>query len=296
MTPVFRNHTDIAGITDDYFKVRGFLLKQGYSEFTYARWDWMATHSYLDKTAVGKIGIWEENDEIVGVATFDTRPGIAYCLTHPDYRSLKEEMLNYAEEHLSTPAGFEIVIPDTDHYFQGIAARSAYVASQSKELDSVFYIDKTSLDYELPKGFRITTLKEDFDLSQYRRVLWKGFNHELKGEGLFTFSLEDELSAKKEMLRPYVDLDLKVAVVSPEGNFVSYCGMWYDPEGGFALVEPVATDPEYRGMGLGKAAVLEGVRRVGLQGAKIAFVGSSQQFYYSIGFRPFATSTNWKKN
>jgi len=296
MTPVFRNHTDIAGITDDYFKVRGFLLKQGYSEFTYARWDWMATHSYLDKTAVGKIGIWEENDEIVGVATFDTRPGIAYCLTHPDYRSLKEEMLNYAEEHLSTPAGFEIVIPDTDHYFQGIAARSAYVASQSKELDSVFYIDKTSLDYELPKGFRITTLKEDFDLSQYRRVLWKGFNHELKGEGLFTFSLEDELSAKKEMLRPYVDLDLKVAVVSPEGNFVSYCGMWYDPEGGFALVEPVATDPEYRGMGLGKAAVLEGVRRVGLQGARIAFVGSSQQFYYSIGFRPFATSTNWKKN
>jgi len=296
MTPVFRNHTDIAGITDDYFKVRGFLLKQGYSEFTYARWDWMATHSYLDKTAVGKIGIWEENDEIVGVATFDTRPGIAYCLTHPDYRSLKEEMLNYAEEHLSTPAGFEIVIPDTDHYFQGIAARSAYVASQSKELDSVFYIDKTSLDYELPKGFRITTLKEDFDLSQYRRVLWKGFNHELKGEGLFTFSLEDELSAKKEMLRPYVDLDLKVAVVSPEGNFVSYCGMWYDPEGGFALVEPVATDPEYRGMGLGKAAVLEGVRRVGLQGAKIAFVGSSQQFYYSIGFHPFATSTNWKKN
>ena len=296
MTPVFRNHTDIAGITDDYFKVRGFLLKQGYSEFTYARWDWMATHSYLDKTAVGKIGIWEENDEIVGVATFDTRPGIAYCLTHPDYRSLKEEMLNYAEEHLSTPAGFEIVIPDTDHYFQGIAARSAYVASQSKELDSVFYIDKTSLDYELPKGFRITTLKEDFDLSQYRRVLWKGFNHELKGEGLFTFSLEDELSAKKEMLRPYVDLDLKVAVVSPEGNFVSYCGMWYDPEGGFALVEPVATDPEYRGMGLGKAAVLEGIRRVGLQGAKIAFVGSSQQFYYSIGFHPFATSTNWKKN
>ena len=296
MTPVFRNHTDIAGITDDYFKVRGFLLKQGYSEFTYARWDWMATHSYLDKTAVGKIGIWEENDKIVGVATFDTLPGTAFCLTNPNYRGLKEEMLNYAEEHLSTPAGFEIVIPDTDHYFQGIAARSAYVASQSKELDSVFYIDKTSLDYELPKGFRITTLKEDFDLSQYRRVLWKGFNHELKGEGLFTFSLEDELSAKKEMLRPYVDLDLKVAVVSPEGNFVSYCGMWYDPEGGFALVEPVATDPEYRGMGLGKAAVLEGIRRVGLQGAKIAFVGSSQQFYYSIGFHPFATSTNWKKN
>lgn len=293
--PGFRNYTNVAGITDDYFKVRNFILKLGYSEFNYARWDWMATHSYLDKTAVGKIGIWEKKGEIVGIATFDTLPGTAFCLTHPDHRGLKEEMLKYAEEHLSTPDGFEIVIPDTDHFFQDIAASLGYVASQSKESDAVFHIDKTSLDFELPEGFQITSMKKSFDLSQYRRVLWKGFNHELRGEGLFSFSLEDELSAKEEMLRPNVDLDLKVTVVSPEGNFVSYCGMWYDPAAGFAVVEPVATDPEYRRMGLGKAAVLEGLRRVGQLGAKMAFVGSSQQFYYSIGFRPFATSTNWKK-
>jgi len=295
MPPVFRNYTNIAGITDDYFKVRAFILKLGYSEFSYARWDWMATHSYLDKTAIGKIGIWEENGEIVGIATFDTVPGTAFCLTKPNYRGLKEQMLKYAEEYLSTPDSFEIVIPDNDPIFQDIAARLGYVASQRKEPDSVFYIDRTSLDYKLPEGFFITTLNESFDLSQYRRVLWRGFNHELRGEGMFAFSLEDELSAKEEMLRPNVDLDLKVAVVSPEGNFVSYCGMWYDPEGGFALVEPVATDPDYRQLGSGKAAVLEGIRRVGLLGAKLAFVGSSQQFYYSIGFRPFATSTNWKK-
>lgn len=295
MPPHFRRYTNITGITDDYFKVREFILKLGYSEFSYARWDWMATHSYLDKTAIGKIGIWEENGELVGLATFDTVPGIGFCLTHPDHRGLKEQMLKYAEEHLSTPEGFEIVIPDNDPFFQDIAARSGYVATQRKEPDSVFYIDRTSLDYELPEGFRITTMKETFDLSQYRRVLWRGFNHEIRGKGLFAFSSEDELSAKEEMLRPNVDLDLKIAVVSPEGNFVSYCGMWYDPAGGFALVEPVATDPDYRKLGLGKAAVLEGVRRVGLLGAKLAFVGSSQQFYYSIGFRPFTTSTIWKR-
>jgi len=34
---------------------------------------------------------------------------------------------------------------------------------------------------------------------------------------------------------------------------------------------------------------------MGKLGAKIALVGSSQQFYYSIGFRPFATSTIWEK-
>ena len=187
MSPLFRNYTNIAGITADYFKVRAFLLRLGYSEFIYARWDWMATHSYLDKTAVGKIGIWEENGEIVGIVTFDTVPGIGFCLTNPNYRGLKEEMLKYAEENLSTPDGFEIVIPDTDHFFQGIAAHSGFFASQRKEPDSVFYIDETSLDYELPEGFRITTLQEQFDLFRYRRVLWRGFNHELRGEGLFNF-------------------------------------------------------------------------------------------------------------
>ena len=117
MPAVFRHYTNIAGITDDYFKVRAFLLNLGYSEFVYARWDWMATHSYLDKTAIGKIGIWEENGEIVGIATFDTVPGTAFCLTKPNYRGLKEQMLKYAEEYLSTPDSFEIVIPDNDPIF-----------------------------------------------------------------------------------------------------------------------------------------------------------------------------------
>jgi predicted N-acetyltransferase YhbS len=55
----------------------------------------------------------------------------------------------------------------------------------------------------------------------------------------------------------------------------------------------VATDPAYRRIGLGRAAVLEAIKRCGKLGAKRAFVGSSQQFYYSIGFRPYATSTWW---
>lgn len=291
----FRNYTQQAGITEDYYKVRAFLVKLGYSEYVYARWDWMITHGYLDKSSVERIGIWEDDNGIAGIATFDCSLGTAYCLTLPEYRVLKEEMLKYAEENLSGRDGFEIVIADSDIDFQDIAARLGYAASESRECDAVFYIDKTPVEYKLPKGFRITTLKENLDLYQYRRVLWKGFNHELDGEGIFCFSKEDVLEAKDEMLRPNVDLDLKVAVISPEGNYVSYCGMWYDTEAGFALIEPVATDPDYRRMGLGRAAVLEGIRRVGVLGAKMAFVGSSQQFYYSIGLRPYATSTKWRK-
>ncbi len=295
MAVQFRNYTAQAGITEDYFKAREFFVQLGYAAFTYVRWDWMITHTCLNKAAVGRIGIWEDNDIIVGVATFDCRPGEGFCLNLPGYDYLKETMLRYSEDALSEQGRFGIVIPDSDLEFQELAAGCGYIATTGKESDARFNIETTSLDYPLPDGFWITSMKDRMDLYQYRRVLWKGFNHELNGEGQFSFSEENEREAQEEMLRPNVDLELKVAVVAPDGNFVSYCGMWYDPKAGYAVVEPVATDPDYRRMGLGKAAVLEGLRRVGQRGAKIAYVGSSQQFYYNIGFRPYTTSTVWRK-
>jgi len=69
--------------------------------------------------------------------------------------------------------------------------------------------------------------------------------------------------------------------------------MWYAPGDSYAFVEPVATDPDYRLMGFGRAVVLETVKRCGRMGARIALVGSSQQFYYSIGFYPIYTGTWW---
>jgi len=290
----FRNYTKEAGITEDYHKVRSFLISLGYSEYTYARWDWMTTHGHLDKSEVGKIGVWEDESQIVGVATFDCQLGQAFCLTLPEYEYLKNEILLYSKDNLSKDGKFGVMIADTDLKFQDIAANLGFMATNSKESDAVFYLEKTSTNYNIPEGFQITTMKETYDPFQYLRVLWKGFNHELNGEGEFVFSEEKEKAVNDQMRRPNVDLSLKVAVVAPDGNFASYCGMWYDSKAGFAVIEPVATDPDYRRMGLGRAAVLEGIRRAGELGAKTALVGSSQQFYYSIGLRPFTTDSEWR--
>jgi ribosomal protein S18 acetylase RimI-like enzyme len=295
MTIKFRNYTNQAGITEDYHKVRDFFIRLGYAEFTYTRWDWMATHGYLDKSAVGRVGIWEDDGKIIGVATFDCQLGSAFCLTLPEYAFFKKDMLMYAKDNLSKDGEFGIVIADTDSKFQDIAAELGFFATVHKENDAIFYLDKTSTEYSLPEGFYITSMKENLNHYQYLRVLWKGFNHELNGEGEFEYSEEKEKSSEESMLRPNVDLNLKVAVVAPDGNFAAYCGMWYDKEAGYAVIEPVATDPQYRKMGLGKAAVLEGIKRVGDLGAKVALVGSSQQFYYSIGLRPYRTATIWKQ-
>jgi predicted N-acetyltransferase YhbS len=71
--------------------------------------------------------------------------------------------------------------------------------------------------------------------------------------------------------------------------------MFYEAANKFAYVEPVATDPDFRRMGLGKAAVLEGVRRCGELGATVAYVGNDLPIYQSAGFKKVYVSECWLK-
>lgn len=293
MSVRFRNYTDQAGLTPDYFRVRRFFVERGYAEFTYARWDWMATHSHLDRSAVRKIGLWAQDDQIVAVATFDCWLGEAFCLMLPGYEGLRGEMLRYAQDHLAADGRSGVYISDADAAFQSVAAKLGYVATERKENDAVFYPDETELSLHLPEGFSLTSIKDTPSAYEYGRVLWKGFNHEANGEGPYRYGSQNDDALAAELQNPHVDASLRIAVVAPDGHFASYCGLWYDPEAGYGVVEPMATDPAYRKMGLGRAALHEGIRRVRERGCKRVFVGSSQQFYYSVGFRPCATATLW---
>ena len=89
--------------------------------------------------------------------------------------------------------------------------------------------------------------------------------------------------------------ELNIVVRAPDGNFVSYSGTWFEPTNRIAYVEPVATDPDYRRRGLGKAAVLEGIRRCNVLGATVAYVGSDLAFYRALGFAKLHTSQCWTK-
>lgn len=204
-------------------------------------------------------------------------------------------MIEYAETHLAGPDGVMLAVRDEDGRFQDAALRMGYRPTQYKDCTSVFDMDENRLEFELPEGFVVTSMKDTFDPYQYGRILWNGFNHELDGDVPYLPSQDDLDGFRKEFERPNVNLDLKIAIVAPDGNFAAYCGMWQDNASTDVLVEPVATDPVYRKMGLGRAAVLEAIRRCAALGAKHAYVGSSQQFYYNIGFKPFITSTFWAK-
>ncbi|MEE8568823.1 MAG: GNAT family N-acetyltransferase, partial [Anaerolineales bacterium] len=141
----------------------------------------------------------------------------------------------------------------------------------------------------LRDGYRLMSLADDNDLVKVDRVLWRGFNHpgEPPADGV-----EDR---KKMQSGPNFRKDLAIVVEAPDGAFVSFGGLWFDPVNKIGYVEPVATDPDYRRMGLGKAAVLESIRRCGELGATVAYVGTDMPFYLAMGFRKLFTINCWIK-
>lgn len=258
-------------------------------------WEYAYTHGWFDEAAVGEIGLWEEGGRIVAVATYESCLGEAFFNVHPDYERLKPEMLTHAERHLVSrgeegPRHLKAFVNDFDAEFEAVVeARSYQLDPTSHRPMSQFVIPSPFPEILVPEGFHLQSLADDNDLRKVHRVLHRGFNH--PGE-----PPEEGLAGRVKMQSgPNYRRELTIVAVASNGDFVSFCGMWFDALHRFGYVEPVATDPDYRRRGLGRACVLEGIRRCGELGATVAYVGTDKPFYLSFGFRKLHTARCWRK-
>ncbi len=289
--------------TDDYQRISDFLIthyQPGNTDGNWLEpmWEYMHFHPLLDASNLGRLGIWEESGEIIAVCHYEWHLGDTFFQFHPDYRHLRTEMLDYAETNLigkSRKDGRRYLCPyvnDNDPVFLALVKERGYREQEEERRPLYqFAIPSSFPAISLPAGFRLTSLAEECDWAKVHQVLWRGFDH---GDDVPTN--EEEYESRRKMFdTPRGRRDLKVAVATPNGEFAAFCGMFYEPQHRFALVEPVASDPRYRRLGLGKAAVLEGIRRCAALGATVAYVGSDQQFYRSIGFTKVYDSECWLK-
>jgi predicted N-acetyltransferase YhbS len=258
-------------------------------------WEYAYTHGWFDEAAVGEIGLWEEGGRMVAVATYESCLGEAFFNVHPDYERLKLEMLTHAERHLVSrceegPRHLKAFVNDFDAEFEAVVeARSYQLDPTSHRPMSQFVIPSPFPEILVPEGFHLQSLADDNDLRKVHRVLHRGFNH--PGE-----PPEEGLAGRVKMQSgPNYRRELTIVAVASNGDFVSFCGMWFDALNRFGYVEPVATDPDYRRRGLGRACVLEGIRRCGELGATVAYVGTDKPFYLSFGFRKLHTARCWRK-
>ena len=299
MAVQFRNYKD----PDDYWRVDKFLIQHhqpGNQDGNWLEpaWEYMHYHPLLDSASLDKIGIWEDAGRIVAVVHYEWRLGEVFFQFAPGYRFLKGEMLGYAEQHLhglSSQDGrkeLRVYAGDSDSDFQSLLQERVYQRrAEWNRPQAKFVVPDPFPMINLRGGFQLKSLADECDWGKVHRALWRGFNHQ--GDPPMN---DEELESRRRMFdTPSARRDLKIVVEAPGGDFVSFCGMFFEATNRFAYVEPVATDPDYRRMGLGKAAVLEGIRRCAALGAQVAYVGSDQAFYLAMGFEVTDVSECWVK-
>jgi predicted N-acetyltransferase YhbS len=259
------------------------------------RWEYMIyAINDGDQERLRSFGLWHVGGQLVGVAHFESGPGEAFLQVHPDHGYLKPEMLDYAESALCREEDGErqlaLCVHTFDRQLEDLARSAGFVRPAGPpDATTQLEISPDLTTPTLPDGFSLTDRAQDNDLRAINRVLWRGFNHEGPAPEQYVAGRADV--EKAPLYRP----ELTVMVQAPDGRLVSYCGIWYVHANRLAYVEPVATDPDYRRRGLGRAAVLEAIRRAGQLGATRAIVGSGLPFYHALGFRQIYASLAWHK-
>ncbi len=102
------------------------------------------------------------------------------------------------------------------------------------------------------------------------------------------FNLEQYL--KVRAITEVFDPSLDIVAEAQDGTFASYTIAWKDPVSLTGSFEPFGTRPEYRGTGVSRAVIFEGLRRLSAKGMKFAriytagFNHQAAKLYTSCGF------------
>jgi len=256
-----------------------------------AYWAYGLLHPFFKPELSNLIGLWESDGELVGVATYEWYPGEAQLHVHSDFTYLLPDMLRYAEQHLSsTDDGVKelaIWITDAETEKRQMLQSSGYTLTQT-EVVQLYDLTKPFPRVALPPGFRVITGAE-IDSERLAKFWWEAFEN-----------TEDMPDRQRDWVARWrtsrhSNPELLTAIVAPDGEYACGLGMWVDQANRFAYLEPLATLPKYRGLGLAAYALVETMKRAKDLGAVICD-GGSNPFYNQLGFTPHLKRERWARN
>lgn len=257
------------------------------------RWEYMHFHPLIRGLELSRIGIWERDGEIVGIAHPEFSLGQVYFQFHPELSAPKSEMLAYAENRLCEDQDgskrLRIHLDDRDEELAALAAERGYAKTEHCEVMSRLRVADAAPTPPLPADLRLLSLADEDRPERVTRIFWRGFGH---GEE----PPDDELADRRLMQSPpNYRRELNLAIADARGDYLSYGGIWFEAFNRIAYVEPVATDPDHRRRGLARIVVLEGIHRCGELGAEEVYVGADMPLYLSLGFERIQRWSIWSR-
>ena len=253
-----------------------------------------AHHSYkFNHKLAHRFGLWEYNNELIGITCYEMDLGECFIIAKNGYTHLLPEMVKYAEKNLSQEKNgkktLTIWINNKEIEKKEIAEKMGYKITHSDPI-TVFSYEKDFPKRTLPVGFSIMSLEDENDLLKINDCLWYGFD-----KGPDPYPGNDAFDRRMQMQSdPGFRKDLTTVVKAPNGDYACYAGMRIEKQNKYAYLEPLATVPEYRRMGLSTVALMEGMKKTKELGMKYCF-GGTHRFYYSLGFETAGYIEFWAK-
>ena len=257
-------------------------------------YEYALVSSWMDTRYLYRNRLWLDGDQAVGFVYYENPAHCIFFSLLPGYDFLAEEMIAWAEEGMpGSPKEKELIFFPGQQALMEAAGKRGYRLSWQEE-DYLLDMESAVLDHPLPPGFHFVDAAQA-DPVKLARCAWKGFGHEDKGPFLHWDAPEqgDGWTPQRAYRGvhscfmappPHATYARDVITADAHGEYACYAGMWWVPENQLAYMEPLCTIPEYRGMGLAKAALSEHYRRLKPRGAKY-MTGGGDPFYQKIGYQ-----------
>lgn len=237
-----------------------------------------------DPDAISRTRLWFDDDHLVAFAWLvDGQVEIA---VHPDEPALFGATLTWAEADHRPRGAEEPCTPLTVACFSRDEVRRATLLARGYRNTgeaSVYYGQPLTVLPEappLPPGYNLRHVRGEQDAEARAAVQRAAF------ESTFMTAERHACVRAAPTYRPELD----IVVVAPDGSFAAFALIWLDQANRLGLFEPVGTAVDHQRCGLGRAFMIEGLRRLAGLGVTQAVVCTgvdevpARRLYEATGF------------
>jgi len=241
------------------------------------------------------IHLWECDGVLVGLVVPES-PLVYFVQLHKDRMMLYGEMVEWIEEYSRATWGKEnavlkIIEMEGNPEKERILNEHGFKRGEIYGIFRIRDIDAPIPDYSLPEGFKVRSVTSN-DFDEIAACIRQVFGH----GAWFTGEILQTLAAAS-----FYKPDLDLVVVNESGRIVSFCTFRLDPMSRVTELEPMGTMADYRAMGIGRALLCEGFRRLRKYNPTLLYIGgaannpAANRLYELTGFTQRLDFYRWEK-
>jgi len=283
----------------DFPKVQEFLFEVHKETGTFQ--NWLPTrfeNSHLDR--VEDIRIWEEGirGRVMAVANPETKT-IYFIQIRPGHPTLLDTVIRWIEAHTASkkpdPAEkqkIHIVSIEGDREREAALRKRGFEKGPVYGILRVRDLDTPIPDAPVPEGFTIRSVRGREDYEKLAANIRTVFGH---GEWFTADTLEGIARGS------FYIKDLDLVAEAPDGAIASFCTFRVDPVSRATELEPMGAHPDYRGLGLAKSLISEGMKRLKDYDPLLLYIDGAadnpgaNRLYEATGFEKKGTYYHWSK-